>query len=169
MCRKGESCLLTTPSLRSRHLRGNHGGLPGPRLATQRILMSRHSWRTRPPARSHKGVPPRTFDSEAATEQQSPGGIAHEPGELHRLLVESVDDYAIFALDSDGYILSWNAGAQRFKGYTADEIIGKHFSIFYPREKIEEEYHDFELFEAARVGRFVYEGWRISKDDSRLW
>ena len=109
------------------------------------------------------------FDVGAATHQQSPGGIAHETGELHRLLVQSVDDYAIFALDPEGYILSWNAGAQRFKGYTADEIIGKHFSIFYPRAKIEEGFPDFELREAARVGRFEDEGWRIRKDGSRFW
>src|SRR6476659_411542 len=80
----------------------------------------------------------RGFDRGGATAKQAPGGIAHETGELHRLLVESVDEYAIFALDTDGFILSWNAGAQRFKGYTAEEIIGKHFSIFYPPEKIEE-------------------------------
>jgi len=111
----------------------------------------------------------RPFDSGAATHQQSPGGIAHETGELYRLLVESVDDYAIFALDPDGYILSWNAGAQRFKGYTADEAIGKHFSIFYPREKIEEGFPEFELKEAARVGRFEDEDWRIRKDGTRFW
>jgi len=110
-----------------------------------------------------------SFDSVAATRQQSPGGIAHETGDLHRLLVESVDEYAIFALDPEGYILSWNAGAQRFKGYTADEIIGKHFSIFYPREKIEEGFPQFELKEAARVGRFEDEGWRIRKDGTRFW
>ena len=111
----------------------------------------------------------RPFDSGAATHQQSPGGIAQETGELYRLLVESVDDYAIFALDPDGYILSWNAGAQRFKGYTADEAIGKHFSIFYPREKIEEGFPEFELKEAARVGRFEDEDWRIRKDGTRFW
>ena len=111
----------------------------------------------------------RPFDSGAATHQQSLGGIAHETGELYRLLVESVDDYAIFALDPDGYILSWNAGAQRFKGYTADEAIGKHFSIFYPREKIEEGFPEFELKEAARVGRFEDEDWRIRKDGTRFW
>ncbi len=111
----------------------------------------------------------RGFDRAAANTQQEPGGIAHETGELHRLLVESVDDYAIFALDPDGFILSWNAGAQRFKGYTADEIIGKHFSIFYPREKIEEGFPDYELREARRVGRFEDEGWRIRKDGSRFW
>ena len=111
----------------------------------------------------------RPFDQPAATGQQIDGGIAHETGELHRLLVESVDDYAIFALDPDGYILSWNPGAQRFKGYTAEEAIGKHFSIFYPREKIEQGFPQFELKEAARVGRFEDEGWRIRKDGSRFW
>ena len=116
-----------------------------------------------------KGAGQSAFDTTAATEQQLPGGIAHETGELHRLLVESVDDYAIFALDQDGYILSWNAGAQRFKGYTADEAVGKHFSIFYPRERIEEGFPEFELKEAARVGRFEDEGWRIRKDGSRFW
>jgi PAS domain S-box-containing protein len=109
------------------------------------------------------------FNSTTATQQQSPGGIAHETGELHRLLVESVDDYAIFALDENGYILSWNPGAQRFKGYTANEAIGKHFSVFYPPEKIEQGFPDFELREAARVGRFEDEGWRIRKDGSRFW
>jgi PAS domain S-box-containing protein len=109
------------------------------------------------------------FDRHSASTQQAPGGIAHETGELHRLLVESVDDYAIFALDPDGYILSWNAGARRFKGYTADEIIGKHFSIFYPPERIAEGFPQYELREAARVGRFEDEGWRVRKDGTRFW
>jgi PAS domain S-box-containing protein len=100
---------------------------------------------------------------------RSPGGIAHETGELHRLLIESVQDYAIFALDVDGYILSWNAGAQRFKGYTADEIIGKHFSIFYPKELVAEGFPAFELRTAANTGRFEDEGWRIRKDGTRFW
>jgi PAS domain S-box-containing protein len=98
-----------------------------------------------------------------------PGAIGLETGELHRLLVESVQDYAIFALDPHGYILSWNAGAQRFKGYTADEIIGKHFSIFYPRELVEQGFPEFELRTAANTGRFEDEGWRIRKDGSRFW
>ena len=131
--------------------------------------MADSPWRAGP----HKDVEarddPRPFDPAAATHKQAPGGIAHESGDLHRLLVESVDEYAIFALDPDGYILSWNAGAQRFKGYTAAEVIGKHFSIFYPREKIEQHFPEFELKEAARVGRFEDEGWRIRKDGSRFW
>jgi PAS domain S-box-containing protein len=104
-----------------------------------------------------------------ASTDQAPGGIPHQVGELHRLLVESVTDYAIFAIDPKGYILSWNPGAERFKGYTADEIIGKHFSIFYPPERIAEGFPEHELREAARVGRFEDEGWRIRKDGSRFW
>jgi PAS domain S-box-containing protein len=111
----------------------------------------------------------KNFDSGSPKGARSPTGIAYEGGELHRLLVESVDEYAIFALDPDGYILSWNPGAQRFKGYTADEIIGKHFSIFYPRERIEEGFPQYELREAARVGRFEDEGWRVRKDGSLFW
>ena len=90
-------------------------------------------------------------------------------GDLSRLLVESVRDYAIFALDPDGYILSWNAGAQRFKGYTAAEVVGRHFSIFYPRELVAGGFPEFELRTAANTGRFEDEGWRIRKDGSRFW
>jgi PAS domain S-box-containing protein len=97
------------------------------------------------------------------------GGIAYETGELHRLLVESVRDYAIFALDPHGYVLSWNAGAQRIKGYAPEDIIGKHFSIFYPRELVEEGFPEFELRTAANTGTFEDEGWRIRKDGSRFW
>jgi PAS domain S-box-containing protein len=103
------------------------------------------------------------------TAPSSNSRISQETGELHRLLVESVQDYAIFALDANGYILSWNAGAQRFKGYTADEIIGKHFSIFYPRELVLEGFPEFELRTAANTGRFEDEGWRIRKDGTRFW
>ncbi len=109
------------------------------------------------------------FDQVAAAREQAPGGIAHEFGELHRLLVERVQDYAIFALDPGGFILSWNAGAERFKGYTTDEIIGRHFSIFYPREKVSVGWPEHELREAARVGRFEDEGWRVRKDGTRFW
>jgi len=109
------------------------------------------------------------FDTVAAADHQSLGGIAHDTGDLHRLLVSSIDEYAIFALDSDGYILSWNAGAERLKGYAAEEIIGKHFSIFYPPAQIERGFPNFELREAARVGRFEDEGLRVRKDGTRFW
>jgi PAS domain S-box-containing protein len=73
----------------------------------------------------------------------------------------------IFALDATGHVLSWNAGAQRFKGYRADEIIGKHFSIFYPLE--DKWKPPMELDIATATGRFEEEGWRVRKDGSRFW
>lgn len=102
-------------------------------------------------------------------EPLSLGSFSQETGELHRLLVESVQDYAIFALDPTGVILSWNAGARRFKGYNAEEAIGKHFSIFYPRSLVEQGFPEFELRTAANTGRFEDEGWRLRKDGSRFW
>ena len=123
--------------------------------------------------------PPRQADSSrqqepppfgtAAFGQQAPGIVAQEAGELHRLLIESVKDYAIFMLDPTGHIATWNEGAQRIKGYTESEIIGKHFSIFYPADKAAEGFPDYELEVAAREGRFEDEGWRIRKDGSRFW
>jgi PAS domain S-box-containing protein len=89
--------------------------------------------------------------------------------ELYRLLVENVRDYAIFALDVNGYILTWNPGAKRFKGYEPHEIIGKHFSVFYLPEEIRADKPAYELEVAARVGRFEDEGWRVRKDGSLFW
>jgi PAS domain S-box-containing protein len=109
------------------------------------------------------------YDSAGGPLSREPGGIAHETGELHRLLVESVRDYAIFALDPQGYVLSWNAGAQRLKGYTSREIIGKHFSTFYPPEKVAEKFPEYELEMAARLGQFEDEGWRVRKGGSLFW
>lgn len=92
-----------------------------------------------------------------------------ESEERFRLLVESIKDYAIFLLDPDGYIASWNAGAERIKGYTADEIIGKHFSIFYPQDAVDQEWPMKELEIARREGRFEEEGWRVRKDGTQFW
>lgn len=89
--------------------------------------------------------------------------------DLYRLLVESATDYAIFALDPTGHVVSWNPGAQRFKGYTAAEIIGRHFSIFYPPEDLARGKPAAELEIAARVGRLEDEGWRVRKDGTRFW
>ena len=86
-----------------------------------------------------------------------------------RLLVEAVRDYAIFMLDPEGRILTWNAGAERIKGYRADEVIGKHFSIFYPPEDIEASKTEKELEIAREEGRFEEEGWRVRKDGSWFW
>ena len=89
--------------------------------------------------------------------------------ERFRLLVESVQDYAIFMLDADGNVNSWNAGAARLKGYKASEIIGRHFSCFYPEEDLRAGKPAWELEEAARVGRLEDEGWRLRKDGTRFW
>jgi PAS domain S-box-containing protein len=121
------------------------------------------------PIASEESEPPREDGSAATRARARETGIVHEGSELHRLLVESVRDYAIFALDPKGYILSWNAGAEKLKGYTAEEITGKHFSVFYPRNLVEQGFPEFELRTAANVGRFEDEGWRIRKDGSRFW
>ncbi len=96
-------------------------------------------------------------------------GTALEGIGLYGLLVESVRDYAIFALDTAGYVLSWNEGAQRIKGYAAQEIIGRHFSVFYTPEEAASGKTEWELEVAAREGRFEDEGWRIRKDGTRFW
>jgi PAS domain S-box-containing protein len=87
----------------------------------------------------------------------------------YELMVESVKDYAIFMLDPRGRITSWNMGAQRLKGYTSDEILGRHFSIFYPPEDKERDKPGRELEIAAREGRLEDEDWRVRKDGSRFW
>jgi PAS domain S-box-containing protein len=98
------------------------------------------------------------------------GSIAeHSIATLHRLLIESVVDYAIFVLDSRGHILSWNLGAERLKGYEPAEIIGKHFSVFYGPEDIAAGKPARELQVAGRDGRLEDEGWRVRKDGSRFW
>ena len=94
---------------------------------------------------------------------------ASKPEQQLQLLVESVKDYAIFLLDAEGHVVTWNQGAQRIKGYTFDEIRGRHFSVFYPREDIESGKPDYELKVAAQEGRFEDEGWRLRKDGSRFW
>jgi PAS domain S-box-containing protein len=89
--------------------------------------------------------------------------------ERFRLLVESVKDYAIFMLDPRGFVSTWNVGAERIKGYKAQDIVGQHFSRFYPLEDVQAGKCEMELEGAARDGRFEDEGWRIRKDGSRFW
>ena len=86
-----------------------------------------------------------------------------------RLLVENVRDYAIFMLDPEGRIASWNAGAQRTKGYTRGEIVGQHFRVFYPEERQRERHPEHELELALRDGQYAEEGWRIRKDGTRFF
>ncbi|HEU0054856.1 MAG TPA: PAS domain-containing sensor histidine kinase [Longimicrobium sp.] len=90
-----------------------------------------------------------------------------ESEERFRLLVQSVKDYAIFMLDPDGCVASWNEGAERIKGYTAGEIIGRHFSVFYPPEEMGKTGWKLEV--AQREGRVEDEGWRVRKDGTRFW
>jgi len=89
--------------------------------------------------------------------------------ERFRLLVESVQDYAIFMLDTTGRIISWNAGAQRIKGWTQDEIVGQFFGVFYPEEDLAAGKPQWELAVVKEEGRFEDEGWRVRKDGSRFW
>ena len=88
---------------------------------------------------------------------------------FYRLLIESVRDYAIFVLDPSGRVASWNIGAERLKGYRPSEIIGEHFSKFYPPEDIDSRKPQRELEIAIREGRVEDEGWRLKKDGSRFW
>ena len=96
------------------------------------------------------------------------GGVA-VPADVFRLVVEGVTDYAIFMLDARGYVASWNAGAERIKGYSAREVIGTHFSRFYPEEDAARGKPARALAQAAKDGRFEDEGWRVRKDGTRFW
>ena len=97
--------------------------------------------------------------------------IATQPPreEAFRLLVEAVQDYAIFLLGTDGRVRTWNPGAERAKGYTASEIIGQHFSVFYTPEEREAGRPQALLARAASEGRVEDEGWRVRKDGTRFW
>src|ERR1700729_3400808 len=86
-----------------------------------------------------------------------------------RLLVEGVADYAIFMLDPNGRVATWNVGAERIKGYTASDIIGQHFSIFYPEDARASGWPEHELQEASEKGSFVDNGWRVRKDGTTFW
>jgi PAS domain S-box-containing protein len=105
----------------------------------------------------------------------TPGVLRYGPADrlgnddAFRLLVASVRDYAIFMLDRDGRVATWNAGAQQIKQYLADEIIGQHFSVFYPQEAIARGWPDDELRLARERGRLEDEGWRVRKDGSTFW
>ena len=104
-----------------------------------------------------------------STERKEAQEALRRSEQTFQLLVESIQDYAIFMLDPDGHIASWNAGAERIKGYRANEIIGEHFSIFYPPEDVAQGKPRWELESAEREGRHEDEGWRVRKDGSRFW
>ena len=102
------------------------------------------------------------------TERKMAEDNQREAEQRFRLMIEAVKDYAIFTLDPEGTVVSWNGGAQRIKQYTAEEIIGKHFSIFYlPEDRGAKPAEELEIVRAA--GKFEEEGWRVRKDGSAFW
>jgi PAS domain S-box-containing protein len=105
-----------------------------------------------------------------AVSEPLPAGVLQlQNEEAFRRLVEGVEDYAVFMLTPEGIVATWNLGAQRIKGYQPAEIIGKHFSHFYPQEATAKNWPAIELEHARELGRFEDEGWRIRKDGSRFW
>lgn len=96
-------------------------------------------------------------------------GVGSDTDISFRMFVNAIEDYAIFMLSPDGRVRTWNAGAAKIKGYEADEILGKHFSVFYTAEAVARGWPRYELEEAALHGRFEDEGWRIRKDGSTFW
>jgi PAS domain S-box-containing protein len=113
---------------------------------------------------------PKTDVARRGDAEERPRELHSLLGERHfRLLVESVRDYAIFMLDPDGRVASWNAGAAQIKQYRAEEIIGQHFSVFYPEDVREAGWPAQELQIALRDGRVQDEGWRVRRDGSRFW
>lgn len=109
-----------------------------------------------------------SFVRDVSLQRSAQESLRHSDQQL-RSIVDSVKDYAIFLLDIEGYVATWNSGAQRIKGYSADEIIGQHFSIFYQSDDIERKKPQEQLQIAKAKGRFEAEGWRIRKDGSRFW
>jgi PAS domain S-box-containing protein len=108
-----------------------------------------------------------TFSRRSSPRPLAPAPLSTE--ELFRLLVESVDDYAILMLDTGGLVISWNRGAQRINGYQRDEILGRHFAVFYPPEAVSAGLPQRELELAASEGRCEHEGWRLRRDGTRYW
>jgi PAS domain S-box-containing protein len=109
------------------------------------------------------------MSSDTSTRRNTEQALAVQR-ERFQLLVEGVKDYAILMLDPDGMIIvSWNAGVERIKGYRAEEAMGRHFSLFYTQEAIDDGHPEMELRVASAEGRFEEEGWRVRKDGTRFW
>ena len=108
-------------------------------------------------------------DSNQVRKAARAGGSSTLTNESFRLLVSRVKDYAIFMLDPEGNVASWNEGAERIKGYTADEIVGSNMSVFYTPEDRRRQHSAQLLAEARAKGRVEEEGWRLTKDGRRFW
>src|SRR5882762_10624719 len=130
----------------------------------ERIRQGVYSVRVFPLSSNFLGV---AFEN--VTDRNVADRMLRDSEERFRLLVQGVQEYAIFQLDPMGHVVSWNAGAERLKGYGSEEVIGKHFSVFYPQEDQMNNKPQGLLAKAARYGQSEDEGWRIRKDGSRFW
>ena len=130
----------------------------------ERIRQGIYSVRVFPLSSNFLGV---TFEN--VTDRNLAERTLRDSEERFRLLVQGVQEYAIFQLDPMGHVVSWNAGAERLKGYASEEIIGKHFSVFYPQEDLVNSKPRHILAKAVQLGQSEDEGWRIRKDGSRFW
>ena len=108
-------------------------------------------------------------EKEPHAQNMGDDGAVMENQELFHLLVDSVKDYAIFALDPEGRVATWNSGAAHLKGYRAEEILGRHFSVFYPLQDAADGRLELQLEIARMQGRYAGEGWRVRKDGSLFW
>ncbi len=114
--------------------------------------------------------PTSTASLEAVVESQNMAEAGLQHSEEHfAQLVAGVRDYSVLLLDRNGIVLTWNAGAERLKGYRPEEIIGQHFSRFYPRESVSAGWPAHELKVATAIGRFEEENWRLRKDGTKFW
>jgi len=136
--------------------------LPGAPDRTARVTLA--------PVRDSKGRPLYVFAQvQDISAQRTAEDELQRSEELFRMLVTAVRDYAIYMLDPDGNVASWNAGAQRIKGYAAGEIIGQNFRVFYPAEEQASGHPERNLEAALRDGAYAEEGWRVRRDGSRFW
>jgi PAS domain S-box-containing protein len=122
------------------------------------------------PVRDSQGRPLYVFAQvEDISAQRRAENELRRSEERFRLLVTAVRDYAIFMLDPEGHVVSWNAGARRIKGYSAHDIVGSHFRVFYPAEEQAAGHPEHNLELALRDGSYAEEGWRVRRDGSRFW
>lgn len=156
---------IPIPLQRLTHLRpGERQDLGEISYGDECIRQGIYSVRLLPLARNFFGI---AFEN--MTDRKLQERLLRESEERSRLLIQEVQQYAIFQLDPMGHIISWNIGAARLKGYASEEIIGKHFSIFYPQEDLCSGKPQRLLEQAERLGQSEDEGWRIRKDGSRFW
>src|SRR5438128_12629099 len=111
-------------------------------------------------------MPRGRYHAVSARDPIAPGAV---PDDVFSLFTERTLDFAIFAMDPEGVVCSWNSGAERIKGYAAEEIVGKHFSVFYTPSEVAARRPQYVLQRAIHEGRFEDEGWRVRKDGTIFW